>query len=90
MSEFTWKFPDLRNRSDLPDLDESPLQVQQWHAHVGDRVEINQPLITLKTEDEDISLTIDSPVMGTIKTLPLVAGQIVHAGDVLAIFDLEE
>jgi acetyl/propionyl-CoA carboxylase alpha subunit len=90
MSQFTWHFPDLRNQPGLPNPDEILLQIQQWHVREGDRVEVNQSLVTLETEEKDISLTIDSPVKGTIKSLHLTIGQTAHTGVVLAIFELED
>ena len=90
MSEFVWHFPDLRNRPDLPNLNEIPLRIGQWHAREGNRVEMNQPLLTVETEEKDISLAIDSPVTGIIKSISLVTTQVVQTGDVLAIFEMEE
>lgn len=90
MSEFIWNLPNLRNRQDLPNLNETLLQIQQWHAHEGAHVEVNQPLVTLRTQEEDMTFTIDSPVTGTVISLPLAVGQVVHTGDVLVIFNREE
>lgn len=90
MTDFIWRLPDLGNRPDLPDLSETLLQIQEWHVSEGVRVEMNQPLVKLKTPEEDLTLTIDSPVTGTIKSLPLAVGQGVRTGDILAIFDQEE
>jgi pyruvate/2-oxoglutarate dehydrogenase complex dihydrolipoamide acyltransferase (E2) component len=93
MSEFTWRFPDLKSVSfrnpDWVDLDETQLQIQQWLAHEGDRVEANQPVVTLTTEEQDIVLTVNSPVAGTLKSLCLLPGQAVSTDTVLAIFELE-
>jgi pyruvate/2-oxoglutarate dehydrogenase complex dihydrolipoamide acyltransferase (E2) component len=90
MTEFIWRLPDLGNRPDLPDLSETLWQIQEWHVSEGVCVEMNQPLVKLKTPEEDVMLTIDSPVTGTVKSLPLAAGQVVRTGDILAIFDQEE
>jgi pyruvate/2-oxoglutarate dehydrogenase complex dihydrolipoamide acyltransferase (E2) component len=94
MSEFTWRFPDLKSESirnpDLPNPDENKLQIQQWLAHEGNRVEANQPLVSLTTEDEDIVVSVDSPVTGTLTSLCLQPGQAVSRGVALAIFELED
>jgi pyruvate/2-oxoglutarate dehydrogenase complex dihydrolipoamide acyltransferase (E2) component len=90
MTEFIWRLPDLGNRPDLPNLSATILQIQEWHVSEGVRVEMNQPLVKLKTPEEDMTLTIDSPVTGTVKSLPIAAGQVVRTGDILVIFDKEE
>jgi pyruvate/2-oxoglutarate dehydrogenase complex dihydrolipoamide acyltransferase (E2) component len=89
MTDFVWRLPDLRNRPDLPNLSET-LLIQEWHVSGGVRVEMNQPLVKLSTPEEDVTLTIDSPVTGTVKSLQIAAGQVVRTGDILAIFDQEE
>jgi len=91
MSEFIWYFPDLKSESlRNPDLDETQLLIQQWLVHEGDQVETNQPLITLTTEEQDIVLTVDSPVKGTLKSICLEQGSMVSTGADLAIFELED
>jgi len=89
MHEFTWCFPDLAGRDDLPALgEEDRLQITAWFVAEGDGVLPGQPL--LRVETEDVSLSLNSPVGGRVRQIATLAGQAVQKGQAIALFDVEE
>jgi pyruvate/2-oxoglutarate dehydrogenase complex dihydrolipoamide acyltransferase (E2) component len=89
MSEFTWLFPNLEGRHDLPALgEEDHLQITAWLVEEGTLVNQGQPL--LRVETEDVSLTLNSPVAGRVKQISAHSGQPVREGQVIALFEVEE
>lgn len=89
MSEFTWLFPNLADRHDLPVLEEEAhLQIKAWFVAEGAHVHQGQPL--LRVETEDVSLNLNSPVDGRVKQISTPVGQPVREGQAIALFDVEE
>ncbi len=71
----------------VPELPESVSEatVGEWHVAAGDSVDRDQNVVDLETDK--VMLEVPATAAGTIKEIRVEAGQIVHAGDVLAIVE---
>jgi pyruvate dehydrogenase E2 component (dihydrolipoamide acetyltransferase) len=66
--------------------DETLLTVGEWVVGVGDRVEIDQDLVKLTTENE--SFMLPSPIDGTLIAIEAESEDKVEPGQVLAIIEM--
>jgi 2-oxoisovalerate dehydrogenase E2 component (dihydrolipoyl transacylase) len=74
----------------MPDLGEGleDAEVVAWLVGVGDRIELNQPLVEVQTAKATVE--IPSPVAGRVITLHGAAGQSVAVGAPLITFDADD
>ena len=75
----------------LPDAGEglTEAEVVTWHVAVGDRVEVNQPLVEIETAKSLVELP--SPFAGTVSELLVAEGETVDVGTpILAVADAAE
>jgi 2-oxoglutarate dehydrogenase E2 component (dihydrolipoamide succinyltransferase) len=72
---------------ELPALGESVVEgtVSRWLVAVGDRVEVDQPLVEVTTDKVDAE--IPSPVTGVVAEILAPEGAVVPVGGVLARID---
>jgi len=72
----------------LPDLGEGlpEAEVVSWHVKEGDRVEVDQPMLSVETAKAVVD--VPSPYTGTIVKLHAKAGDTVQTGHPLVDFDL--
>ena len=70
----------------LPDLGEglSEAEIVTWHVSAGDRVVVDQPLVSVETDKAVVE--VPSPYSGTIAKLHAAAGDIVRIGNPLVDF----
>jgi len=73
----------------LPELGEGITEatVSYWHFAEGERVEEGVDLVELATEKATFNLP--SPVTGILKNIYFGEGEIVKAGDILAVIEIE-
>jgi pyruvate dehydrogenase E2 component (dihydrolipoamide acetyltransferase) len=73
----------------LPDLGEglSEAEVLRWHVQVGDRVEVDAPMLAVETAKAVVE--VPSPVAGTITALHAQPGDRIEIGAALVEFALE-
>ena len=71
----------------LPDLGEglSEAEIVTWHVSAGDRVVVDQPLVSVETDKAVVE--VPSPYSGTVAKLHAAAGQIVRIGNPLVDFE---
>ncbi|HEX3487485.1 MAG TPA: dihydrolipoamide acetyltransferase family protein [Micropepsaceae bacterium] len=71
----------------LPDLGEglSEAEIVTWHVSPGDRVVVDQPLVSVETDKAVVE--VPSPYAGTVAALHAAAGDIVQIGAKLIDFD---
>jgi pyruvate dehydrogenase E2 component (dihydrolipoamide acetyltransferase) len=74
----------------LPDLGEglSEAEVLRWHVQVGDRIEVDAPMLAVETAKAVVE--VPSPVSGTITALHAKAGDRIEIGAPLVEFALDE
>lgn len=74
-------------RVKLPNLGEAAeaAVVVEWHVAVGDRVEIEQVLVTVETDKVDTD--VPSPVAGTVVELSADPGRELHPGDPICVIE---
>ena len=73
----------------LPDLGEglSEAEVLRWHVQVGDRIEVDAPMLSVETAKAVVE--VPSPVSGTITALHAKAGDRIEIGAALVEFALD-
>jgi 2-oxoisovalerate dehydrogenase E2 component (dihydrolipoyl transacylase) len=73
----------------LPDLGEglSEAEVLRWHVQVGDRIEVDAPMLAVETAKAVVE--VPSPVSGTITALHAKAGDRIEIGAPLVEFTLD-
>jgi pyruvate dehydrogenase E2 component (dihydrolipoamide acetyltransferase) len=73
----------------LPDLGEglSEAEVLRWHVQVGDRIEVDAPMLAVETAKAVVE--VPSPVSGTITALHAKAGDRIEIGAPLVEFALD-
>jgi 2-oxoisovalerate dehydrogenase E2 component (dihydrolipoyl transacylase) len=73
----------------LPDLGEglSEAEVLRWHVQVGDRIEVDAPMLSVETAKAVVE--VPSPVSGTITALHAKAGDRIEIGAPLIEFTLD-
>jgi len=73
----------------LPDLGEglAEAEVVAWHVKVGDRVKVDQPMLSVETAKAVVE--VPSPYSGVIRALYAAAGDMVATGKPLVDFDIE-
>jgi len=73
----------------LPDLGEglAEAEIVAWHVKVGDRVKIDQPMVSVETAKAVVD--VPSPFAGVIRALHAEAGAVVETGKPLVDFDVE-
>ncbi|HEX2897178.1 MAG TPA: dihydrolipoamide acetyltransferase family protein [candidate division Zixibacteria bacterium] len=71
----------------VPQMGESVLEgtILEWKVKVGDKVELNQPLVELMTDK--VNIEIPSEVSGVIKEILVKEGTVVPVGTRIAIID---
>jgi len=71
----------------VPQMGESVLEgtILEWKVKVGDKVELNQPLVELMTDK--VNIEIPSEVSGIVKELLVKEGTVVPVGTRIAIID---
>jgi 2-oxoisovalerate dehydrogenase E2 component (dihydrolipoyl transacylase) len=71
----------------LPDLGEglAEAEILEWHVHVGDRVSVDQPMLSVETAKAVVELP--APFGGVVTALYAAAGDIVPTGAPLIDFD---
>lgn len=71
----------------VPQMGESVLEgtILEWKVKIGDKVELNQPLVELMTDK--VNIEIPSEVSGTIKEILVKEGEVVPVGARIAIID---
>lgn len=71
----------------LPDLGEGlqDAEIREWHVAVGDKVEIDDPLVSVETAKAIVE--VPSPIAGYIRQLHGKAGDVVATGAALVEFD---
>jgi pyruvate dehydrogenase E2 component (dihydrolipoamide acetyltransferase) len=71
----------------LPDLGEglSEAEIVTWHVSAGDRVVVDQPLVSVETDKAVVE--VPSPYSGTVAKLHATAGDIVRIGNPLVDFE---
>jgi 2-oxoglutarate dehydrogenase E2 component (dihydrolipoamide succinyltransferase) len=71
----------------VPQMGESVLEgtILEWKVKVGDKVELNQPLVELMTDK--VNIEIPSEVAGVIKEILVKEGTVVPVGTRIAIID---
>ena len=74
-------------RVKLPDLGDSveTAVVVEWHAGAGDRVDVEQLLVTIETDKVDTD--VPSPVAGTVVELLADPGSELRPGDQLCVIE---
>lgn len=74
----------------LPDLGEGihEAEIVKWYVQVGEDIGKDEPLVDVETDKATV--TIPSPVGGTVVELAGEVGDEVHVGDVLAVVDTGE
>jgi dihydrolipoamide dehydrogenase len=73
----------------VPDLgDFEAVDVIEVHASVGDRVEKEDPLLTLETDKA--TMDVPSPAPGVVASFAVEVGSKVSAGDLIAVLDTAE
>ena len=77
----------MKTSVDLPALGESVVEgtVSRWLVAVGDRVEVDQPLVEVTTDKVDAE--IPSPVAGVVMEILAAEGDVVPVGGALAQID---
>lgn len=73
----------------LPDIGEgvSEGEIVEWHVEVGDAVREDQPMVEVTTDKATV--TIGSPIEGTVRELRFRVGDLAHVGDVLVVLDTQ-
>jgi pyruvate dehydrogenase E2 component (dihydrolipoamide acetyltransferase) len=73
----------------LPDLGEglSEAEVLRWHVQVGDRIEVDAPMLAVETAKAVVE--VPSPVSGTITALHAAPGDRIEIGAALVEFSVE-
>ncbi|HEY8508953.1 MAG TPA: dihydrolipoamide acetyltransferase family protein, partial [Steroidobacteraceae bacterium] len=73
----------------LPDLGEglAEAEIVRWHVKVGDRVEVDQPMVAVETAKAVVE--VPSPYAGVIKALHGQPGDVIATGAPLVEFQLE-
>jgi 2-oxoisovalerate dehydrogenase E2 component (dihydrolipoyl transacylase) len=73
----------------LPDLGEglSEAEVLRWHVQVGDRIEVDAPMLAVETAKAVVE--VPSPVSGTITALHARPGDRIEIGAPLVEFAVE-
>ena len=71
----------------LPDLGEglAEAEIVEWHVKVGDRVAVDQPMVSLETAKAVVE--VPAPFAGTVRVLHGAAGDIIATGAPLIEFD---
>lgn len=71
----------------VPQMGESVLEgtILEWKVKVGDKVELNQPLVELMTDK--VNIEIPAEVSGTIKEILVKEGEVVPVGARIAVID---
>ncbi|PWB72679.1 hypothetical protein C3F09_06305 [candidate division GN15 bacterium] len=71
----------------VPQMGESVLEgtILEWKVKVGDRVEVNQPLVELMTDK--VNVEIPAEAAGTISSLLVKEGEVVPVGTRIAVID---
>src|ERR1039458_468294 len=71
----------------LPDWGEglAEAEILEWHVHVGDRVSVDQPMLSVETAKAVVELP--APFGGVVTALYAAAGDIVPTGAPLIDFD---
>ncbi len=71
----------------IPQMGESVLEgtILEWKVKVGDKVELNQPLVELMTDK--INIEIPAEISGTITELLAKEGDVVSVGAIVALID---
>jgi 2-oxoglutarate dehydrogenase E2 component (dihydrolipoamide succinyltransferase) len=79
----------MRTAVELPSLGESVVEgtVSRWLVAVGDRVEVDQPLVEVTTDKVDVE--IPSPLSGVMVEILTLEGDVVPVGGCLAQIDSE-
>lgn len=80
MANKTFHLPDLGEG--LPDA-----EIVQWHVQVGERAELDQPLVSMETAKAVVE--VPSPFTGTVLKLYGAAGDVIETGAPLAEFELD-
>ncbi len=80
MANKTFHLPDLGEG--LPDA-----EIVQWHVQVGERAELDQPLVSMETAKAVVE--VPSPFTGTVLRLYGAAGDVIETGAPLAEFELD-
>jgi pyruvate dehydrogenase E2 component (dihydrolipoyllysine-residue acetyltransferase) len=60
-------------------------KVAEWYCQVGDHVDAGQPLFSMETDKATVD--VEAPASGTVATLVRQVGDVVMAGDVVAVID---
>ncbi|MGH8015168.1 MAG: biotin/lipoyl-containing protein, partial [Candidatus Zixiibacteriota bacterium] len=71
----------------VPQMGESVLEgtILEWKVKVGDKVELNQPLVELMTDK--VNIEIPSEVSGIVKEILVKEGTVVPVGTRIAVID---
>ncbi|MGP1931167.1 MAG: 2-oxo acid dehydrogenase subunit E2 [Arsenophonus sp. ET-YP4-MAG3] len=72
----------------IPDIGENEFEVTEIMVKVGDKVDINESLITV--EGEKTSIEIPSPQAGVVREIKITVGDKVATGKLIMIFDVEK
>jgi 2-oxoisovalerate dehydrogenase E2 component (dihydrolipoyl transacylase) len=74
-------------RVKLPNLGEAAeaVVVVEWHVAAGDRVEVEQALVTVETDKVDTD--VPSPVAGTVTELLVEPGTELRTGDPICVIE---
>jgi len=68
----------------IPDIGEAEdVEVIELCVVPGDAIEVDDPLIVI--ESDKASMEVPSPFAGTLRDLKVVLGDVVNAGDIIAI-----
>ncbi|MGP1952872.1 MAG: 2-oxo acid dehydrogenase subunit E2 [Arsenophonus sp. ET-KM2-MAG3] len=72
----------------VPDIGENELEVTEIMVKVGDKVDIDESLITV--EGEKASIEVPSPQAGVVKEIKIKVGDKVATGKLIMVFDTEK
>ncbi|MGP1954888.1 MAG: biotin/lipoyl-containing protein, partial [Arsenophonus sp. NC-QC1-MAG3] len=72
----------------LPDIGEDEVEITEIMVKVGDKVNVEQSLITV--EGEKASIEVPSPQAGILKEIKVAVGDKVTTGKLIMVFDAAE
>lgn len=71
----------------IPDIGADEVEVTEVLVSVGDKVEVEQSLITV--EGDKVSMEVPSPFPGTVKLIKINVGDKVSTGSSIMVFEVE-
>lgn len=72
----------------LPDVGDDEVEVTDIIVKVGDKISVEQPLITV--EGENISMEVPAPFAGTVKEIKINIGDKISSGSHIIVFEVED